>query len=743
MAARRPKTVLHRAYTGSAEEQSGSAPADDQQWSAAEVNDHTDTLHDHAEHIDRVSLEVSDGYSLLQTAADQLRSRIDAAEVAVSARKDGNFTAVTIAVLPAIGEIPPEVVALSARDTEDVDDIHGIAPGWDIYYSGGAAGVVEDVRFVRGDVTSSQLSNAVAGLGAAEATHNAINVELAKIPVIKNRLSEVYSEYYVHAFFNINGAVLDTEFEPVGASTTATISDTSLYTIVLDEDIPEGAVMSVVAAGTNEANRTVFVEQVGARTVEVRGRNSAGNPLSKFTSRFILEITAADNPANYKARVFEIMHKTPSVIDSGAERDAPDFDSLAAFNKAFDKGVNGKGYVEIPEGSFNLSDKLLVNQAGLTLKGEGAVLNNALVIASSKINVSDLTIEGSPSNGFMFSRSQEASFINLRAQDNAGAGFLLGGMFHSQVTNGTFINCVAEGNHGGAMVLSASDTGLVGYSQQDNYPKSLMTITNAGSGMNDGIHMVWFTNGTGTGANGVATVVNGQLTKIESVLCGEGYAINDVLGIVAPAATARHSDIGNTTGVAIVVNELQRLQTVSGSKVNWANANTFLSFIARFNYNQCFEAAGDANYNEFHTVQAESNATERGTVSGSWALTKFHGGHLVERITADTTVPLVTPYFAHRNNKFSMVRTASFVFGGSMEEMHAVDTAPSNRWYDIDAAVGKVVTGGSVDAHWFSHPTSNAVDSSQDFANDLEAAAQGIGVGEIYNSSGIVRVRVS
>ena len=67
MAARRPTTAQQRAYAGSTEEAQGLPPADDQIWTHDEANDHTNTLEDHADQIDRIisdsSLQWIPGFS--------------------------------------------------------------------------------------------------------------------------------------------------------------------------------------------------------------------------------------------------------------------------------------------------------------------------------------------------------------------------------------------------------------------------------------------------------------------------------------------------------------------------------------------------------------------------------------------------------------------------------------------------------------------------------------------------------
>lgn len=59
MQARKPITQQQRPYAESLQAANGQPPAADQLWTADEANDHTDTLIDHASHIDRLLADTS------------------------------------------------------------------------------------------------------------------------------------------------------------------------------------------------------------------------------------------------------------------------------------------------------------------------------------------------------------------------------------------------------------------------------------------------------------------------------------------------------------------------------------------------------------------------------------------------------------------------------------------------------------------------------------------------------------
>lgn len=111
MRARRPATESQRAYAASIEDVSGLPPADDQRWSAAEANDHTETLHDHAEHIDNLSSRVEAGESDIAALKSFDLALTDASTKQLILARNA----------PADGVIPHEVLDLAGTDAQPLD----------------------------------------------------------------------------------------------------------------------------------------------------------------------------------------------------------------------------------------------------------------------------------------------------------------------------------------------------------------------------------------------------------------------------------------------------------------------------------------------------------------------------------------------------------------------------------------------------------------------------------------------
>lgn len=92
---------------------------------------------------------------------------------------------------------------------------------------------------------------------------------------------------------------------------------------------------------------------------------------------------------------------------------------------------------------------------GMIWAGNGAELNNTVYVKSPGTTIRDVSVVGSPAEGFVWYRGQGGHFENLTARKCASAGFRLGGEKGSQVAWSTFVNLKAISNLDG-LVLDGS-----------------------------------------------------------------------------------------------------------------------------------------------------------------------------------------------------------------------------------------------------------------------------------------------
>jgi len=132
-------------------------------------------------------------------------------------------------------------------------------------------------------------------------------------------------------------------------------------------------------------------------------------------------------------------------------------DDIGAFNNASADLANGTiAKLEIG-GDCNLSAPWYITGnlhfKNVVIEAWGASVNNTVIVAASGVSIKGLSVENSPSDGFVFIRGQGGNHEQLSARNNAGHGFYFGTRngtygFNSQISNVVFTLPSAIGNSG-------------------------------------------------------------------------------------------------------------------------------------------------------------------------------------------------------------------------------------------------------------------------------------------------------
>jgi polygalacturonase len=135
---------------------------------------------------------------------------------------------------------------------------------------------------------------------------------------------------------------------------------------------------------------------------------------------------------------------TVDVIKAGAKGNGKD-DNHALLQTAFDK-LGESQVVSFPPGRYHLSAPLVLSANRTVLLGYGAIFDNTIILRGKELRVLGLSVMESPNEGFRITRGQGGHFEALTAQQNGGAGILIGGNDNSQVAWANFAGCVAIQN---------------------------------------------------------------------------------------------------------------------------------------------------------------------------------------------------------------------------------------------------------------------------------------------------------
>ncbi len=128
-------------------------------------------------------------------------------------------------------------------------------------------------------------------------------------------------------------------------------------------------------------------------------------------------------------------------------------DDYQAFVKAIKKVAEVEGTLVTGAKKYHSSKPITFPNAprikNCDWMGNGAVLDNEIIISGQDVTIRDLSVENSPGNGFSWFRGQGGYFYNLKASGCKKAGFLLGGKKGAQVAWACFHSLVAKHNNDG------------------------------------------------------------------------------------------------------------------------------------------------------------------------------------------------------------------------------------------------------------------------------------------------------
>ena len=218
-----------------------------------------------------------------------------------------------------------------------------------------------------------------------------------------------------------------------------------------------------------------------------------------------------------------------SVKDFGAVGDGVT-DDLAAFNavSAYCEN-NNVSILLIPPGNYHLSDYWVMPTLGsyvqLRVIGSGAVLDNT-VVCNRGVNVTGLTVDGSPEYGFVFLRGQGALFEYLTARNCTLGGFYCGtGPSNKyganyQVTRSTFTQLIASNNSGPGWLFDGTATANRSWFNAN-------AVISFGAENNDGIG---FNVGTFTGPSGANEHNYNVFLNMNIEGAYVGLALRDITG---------------------------------------------------------------------------------------------------------------------------------------------------------------------------------------------------------------------
>lgn len=170
---------------------------------------------------------------------------------------------------------------------------------------------------------------------------------------------------------------------------------------------------------------------------------------------------------NNKRRYIREEYQTQGIIRPewfGAKGDGKT-DDLAAFKKAIDKVGQTQGVLVTGSKEYHLSQRILFpgtsRKGGADWIGNGATLDNEIVVNRENVTLKDINVKDSPSNGFRWTRGQGGYFYNLKATNCKKAGFLLGGQKGAQVAWSSFYSLIAIGNEDGFIFDGSHDKNWV------------------------------------------------------------------------------------------------------------------------------------------------------------------------------------------------------------------------------------------------------------------------------------------
>lgn len=248
-----------------------------------------------------------------------------------------------------------------------------------------------------------------------------------------------------------------------------------------------------------------------------------------------------------------------SVTDFGAVGDGTT-DDITAFQAAVTAaGVNG--YVEIPAGTYHLSDAWYLDQRGQVIQSNGAIIDNTVVREAQAVSIKgrlniiyDQITGKRPWWGLVNYRGQDGASDDVIYIDGAPLGVVLSGSRGGQVAGLHSINITER--CGIPWVCSASATGTCIH-QLPSRAFTSWTVLNQGTGYNDGQWIVPATGGTGVGIMLGLWVSGGVVQEVQFLDGGNLYSLNDTLSFNIADARDRDDNVMTTgSGFSVRIDEL-------------------------------------------------------------------------------------------------------------------------------------------------------------------------------------------
>lgn len=426
---------------------------------------------------------------------------------------------------------------------------------------------------------------------------------------------------------------------------------------------------------------------------------TAANPGRWINTGFDLSIRQATaEGGNTRRSLAAKMGETVSVRDFGAVGDGTTND-LPAFQAAVTAaGVNGVVYIPYSDQPYHLDSAWEVGTRGITIKSDGASIDNTLVKEAVKVcvqgqlNIDFSNITGTrPWWGVVYHRGGDGAYDDLIYVDGAPCGAVLGGSRGGQVV-GLRSRIVTE-RCGIAATISASGTGVAVY-QLSSLGGTITTLDSGGGGYPDGqwVGRPTSSNAAARGAVLGVTVVGGVVTDYAILDGGTLNAVGNTWTITNTEFYDRDDNqmAAGGTGFQITINELYTT-TLNG----WFNDND-IEVGLREAYRAGFMMWG-ANYN---TIRCYMEAVSTYGDPYLWGqCTSHYFKHPVILVNGALNSPGANARLIDFGADFGTTRSLSFVGGRVANSQETFDPATYEKPVD----------------HLFNKPDSNIFIANTEF----------------------------